>query len=146
MKHFAYGSNLSTAQLRDRIGEEFAFACVARLDGYRLTFDKRSSRDGSGKCNISRAPGHAVYGVVFEISDAGMAELDGSEGGYHLETLPVQSISGDEVAACTYIADNPSAEPLRPTKRYLGVVLEGAREHKLPIEHIRSIETVETLD
>ena len=47
---FAYGSNMLTARLRERVSSAAAVG-IGRLPGHVLKWHKRS-RDGSGKCDI----------------------------------------------------------------------------------------------
>jgi cation transport regulator ChaC len=65
--YFAYGSNLSKEQMEERIGSSRE-ARVAWLTGYRLVFNKRSKKDGTGKANIVPAAGATVWGVVYRCS------------------------------------------------------------------------------
>ena len=79
-KYFAYGSNMWTPRLRERVpsAEPMGIASVA---GYRLRFHKRSI-DGSAKCNAFYTGNNAnvVWGVVFDILQAEKANLDRAEG------------------------------------------------------------------
>jgi hypothetical protein len=56
--YFAYGSNLSSEQKECRTGT-IREARRARLDGYRIAFNKRGG-DGTGKANIVLHPAGAV--------------------------------------------------------------------------------------
>ncbi|MCL5100677.1 MAG: gamma-glutamylcyclotransferase, partial [Candidatus Marsarchaeota archaeon] len=73
MYYFAYGSNLSRARLKERVGnfskEE---KCIA--EDYKLTFDDR------GKADIITSVGSKVYGIIYELSTDQMNELDRYEG------------------------------------------------------------------
>jgi len=57
---------------------------VARLDGYRLAFTRRSVRTGSGVADIVGAPGSTVWGVVYEIGEEDLAALDRKERAHRL--------------------------------------------------------------
>lgn len=61
--YFAYGSNLSTAQMEERTGP-ITRVKRDRLRGYRIAFNKRSG-DGTGKANIVPDARGIVWGVVY---------------------------------------------------------------------------------
>ena len=58
--YFAYGSNLSEERLRKRVGE-FGPARVARLEGYRLAFNKRSADGSTVYASIVPAAGATTW-------------------------------------------------------------------------------------
>lgn len=61
--YFAYGSNLSTKQMENRIGSTRQ-AKRTRLVGYRLAFNKRGN-DETGKANIVVDAKSTVWGVIY---------------------------------------------------------------------------------
>jgi hypothetical protein len=66
-EYFAYGSNMETARLRERMPSAKPLG-VAKLSGHELRFHKRS-KDGSGKCNAfapttMRVPWSVYYPVL----------------------------------------------------------------------------------
>jgi Gamma-glutamyl cyclotransferase, AIG2-like len=81
--YFAYGSNLLSQQL---ISERNIFVHlwrVGRLDGYKITFNKKSTITNNTYANIEATEGSsAVWGVVFEMDDADLDRLSRYENGY----------------------------------------------------------------
>jgi gamma-glutamylcyclotransferase len=143
--YFAYGSNLSRGQMEQRTGH-IREERRARLDGYRLAFNKRGS-DGTGKANIVPDAGAAVWGVVYRCSPDALREMDkheGVAGGHYVRHLiRVRLDGGDELDAVTYVAGQTFLDaPLTPSAKYLGTILQGARQHRLPNDYIRSIEAL----
>jgi len=140
--YFAYGSNLSRAQMEDRTGpirEERR----ARLDGYRLAFNKRGS-DSTAKANIEPSPGKTVWGIVYRCSPDALCDLDtyeGVAGGHYVrQAIRVRLDGGGELEAVTYVAGKAFIDnSLTPSPDYLRTILEGAREHDLPDDYIRSV-------
>jgi cation transport regulator ChaC len=132
--YFAYGSNMSVARLVDgRLrpkGVELSRRIGARLDGWRLTFDKITrSPKGAGVGNIALAAGECVHGTLNEMPDAGLAVLDVWEGvsDRHYERRAVSVVradNGEAAEAVTYVALR-TAPSLRPTREYLGHLLAG---------------------
>src|SRR5699024_6090609 len=75
MYYFAYGSNMCTARLAQRVPGVKALGS-AWLGGHRLYWHLRGG-DGSGKCNIvlTDDPVDRVHGVLFEFDEANIAGL-----------------------------------------------------------------------
>ncbi len=135
--YFAYGSNMCTPRLVDRL-PKVSVVGSARLSEWGLSFHKRSV-DGSGKCTLHRVPGGLSHGALFELSEGCAKELDRVEGpGY--ERIEVRtSAAGDNLAAFTYVARASWVDTsLRPYNWYLDLVLAGAREHELPQQYVES--------
>jgi gamma-glutamylcyclotransferase len=145
---FSYGSNMLTRRLRERTPSAVAIA-VGRLDGHSLRWHKRGRLDGSGKCDIL-ATGNAadsVHGVVFELAAADKPALDRAEGlgsGYEEKTIDVVVDGGALMRVCAYCATDIDAS-LLPYDWYKAVVVAGAREHGLPGEYIRTLESVRSV-
>ncbi len=139
--YFAYGSNMSRAQMRSRAGEIFEER-PAHLENYELLFNKKS-RGGSATANIRPAPGKAVEGVLYKIQESAFRNLDRYEGvpeHYRRIEVNVADREGKKYAAQAYIATKVE-KGLRPASHYLQVILEGAGEHGLPADYIELIKT-----
>ncbi|MET0049639.1 MAG: gamma-glutamylcyclotransferase family protein [Candidatus Thiodiazotropha sp.] len=148
MYYFAYGSNLSTKRLLQRIPSA-CFVTVAQLSAHQLRFHKRS-KDRSAKCDIHETgdPEDRVYGVVFEISDADKRILDGYEGlghGYEEKWAALVTSSGKEITAVTYFATLID-ETLQPYHWYKQHVLRGALEYGLPERYVLTIRNTPSID
>ncbi len=137
--YFAYGSNLSRAQMKSRAGQILEER-PARLENYELVFNKKA-RGGSATGNIRPAPGKTVHGVLYRISEQALRALDRFEGvPEHYRRIEVTTVDpeGNKIEAQTYIATKVE-NGLRPAPHYLQTVLQGAQEHNLPEEYIESI-------
>jgi gamma-glutamylcyclotransferase (GGCT)/AIG2-like uncharacterized protein YtfP len=69
------------------------FGGVARLDGYRLAFTRRSIKTGTGVADVIHASNETVWGVLYEIEDEELPAIDRKEGygwAYTRVTCPVQ--------------------------------------------------------
>ncbi len=145
MKYFAYGSNMLTERLQDRV-------CSAKnprplaLRGHRLRFHKKSS-DCSGKCNIVKTAcdGDVVHGVLFEVEDAQMSALDAFEGvghGYRRDEITV-SLDGTTMTASVYVAEkNAIDDALMPYCWYYDLVLAGAEQQRLPGDYVAGLRAI----
>jgi len=137
--YFAYGSNMSSARLCERVPEARALG-RALLSGFRLAWNK-PGRDGSGKANIVFSETRVVWGVLYQFPRAGFQVLDEIERDYARETHAVRDLRGEHVAAHVYRwRGEPETPDLAPHDWYRGHLLDGAREHELPRDVIEALE------
>lgn len=147
VRYFAYGSNMLTDRLRERVPSAQAI-CIGQLLGHALRWDKRSERDGSGKCDAEATSlkDDVVWGVLFELDPEDKPALDKAEGagdGYLEKSVNILTEDG-LVTAVTYCATDK--EPtLRPYHWYKALVIAGAREHGLPPSYRSRLELVVTV-
>ncbi len=143
---FAYGSNLSTARITDRVGAVDVVG-VGLLQGHALRFHKRS-RDGSAKADAHRTglSEDRVYGVVYALSSAAKQKLDEYEGvgTQYLEAeIAIELIAGRRITAVVYRARSDKiGAPGPPYDWYRRHVLAGAQEHGLPGLYVDEIAAV----
>jgi gamma-glutamylcyclotransferase (GGCT)/AIG2-like uncharacterized protein YtfP len=140
--YFAYGSNLSTARLVRRVPSATAIG-RARLDGFRLTTDKRG-RDGTAKANLARDPAAWVWGALYALDPAHWPDLDRCEGGYARMEVSVEIGGGRIRMAWTYASDVVAERPLL-LPEYKAHIVTGAREHGLPAEWLALLESLPEL-
>jgi gamma-glutamylcyclotransferase len=137
--YFAYGSNMSSARLRERVPDARSLG-RARLPGFRLAWNK-PGRDGTGKANIVAAQSQVVWGVLYQFESSNWPLLDGIEGDYARERWDVQNLRGEQIDAHVYRwRGDPAAPDLAPLAWYRRHLLDGAREHDLPREVIEALE------
>ncbi len=133
MLYFAYGSNMSRAVMA-----KFAPGAVpvgaAVLHGHRFVIS------GDGYASVAQQQGERVHGVLWRLSPRDRATLDAWEGVaqglYRVATLPVHC-AGQSRHALVYIAANSRIG--RPKPGYMDVVLEAAREWRLPPSYVASL-------
>jgi gamma-glutamylcyclotransferase (GGCT)/AIG2-like uncharacterized protein YtfP len=140
--YFAYGSNMNWQQMQRRCPSS-KFVCVARLDNYQFGITRHSRLRNCGTANILAAVGKEVWGIVYEVSDRDLMTLDGFEDGYQRKVLPVHA-RGDgtrPLEVLVYIADIETNVPL-PNAEYKRLILEGARQWKLPTDYCTTLEAI----
>ncbi len=127
--YFAFGSNMNPERVRTR-GLLFDAISGARLDGYRLTFDKAApEHPRSGHANIAWDPEDVVEGVLYRLADPEqilrMDPFERTPVNYSREVVRVVVDGCDEVA-WTYIANPARLRPhARPERAYLSHLLAG---------------------
>ena len=139
MWYFAYGSNMSRTQMGDRCPGH-GRGLAARLPGYRLAFDRYSTRRGGGHvADILEAPiSSNVWGIVWSVEARHLEALDGFEGVargvYRRIDVRVETADGG-LDAVAYRICAPGEEGL-PSRAYLDLLLEGAVEFAFPSDYL----------
>ena len=79
--YFAYGSNLSLEQMRDRIESEPKVVGEAYLENHRLGFTIYSSKTWKGGvADIVPEVGSKVWGAIYELTKEQLEKIDHCEG------------------------------------------------------------------
>ena len=149
MLYFAYGSNMSRAQMRERCpGHECLGTAV--LPRYALCFPRSSPVRLCGVAGIEQCEGAEVWGVVYRLTQHDIATLDRREGydpakpfhvnRYNRKTVRVL-MDGRAVECVTYMA---RAEPGRhvPSADYLAAIITGAEENGLPADYVAGLRKI----
>ncbi len=155
MLYFAYGSNLDCAQMQKRCPST-RFRCRAMLRNYQLVFTRYSKGRGCGVADIVASSGSEVWGVVYEVNEVDLANLDATEG-YRPSRKPAANAynrreaavleDGDPqkpLAVLTYFA-TPQDHPSRPSGDYKRLIVEGARFWNLPSHYLEVLERIEVI-
>jgi gamma-glutamylcyclotransferase (GGCT)/AIG2-like uncharacterized protein YtfP len=149
--YFAYGSNLDPEQMKKRC-PDCRFKCRALLPNHRLAFTRYSESRGGGVADVVEETGSAgVWGVVYEISEEDLRELDRCEGyygegvdnAYDRCRLAVLE-DGDgrrSLEAWVYRVHRRSGEEYDPTAKYLSQIITGAEHWGLPEHYIESLKS-----
>src|SRR5262245_3353030 len=130
--YFGYGSNMSRATFVDRRKMQPGGVRAARLIGYRLCFEIPVGSGERGVANILTDPSAEVWGVAYDISADEFDRLDRTEGvqfGLY-RRIPVELITPEDerITALTY-QSSVSMPGRKPSPRYMGLLLTGAREN-----------------
>ena len=132
--HFAYGSNMSFAQMTERCPDAVALG-RGWLPDYAFTIGER------GYATLVPAPGAFTWGVLWELTERCEQTLDRREGVkigcYRCEHLVVGANGGVPVEALVYIDD--LAGPGTPNPGYMAKVVTGALEFGLAPDYIRRL-------
>jgi cation transport regulator ChaC len=140
--YFAYGSNMSSAIFLERRGMHPLVTRRARLDGFSLCFSLPVGDGERGVANVQMAPGAHVWGVAYLVAACECDHLDRTEGvpaGFY-ERIPVTPCldDGTRLEAFTYRSTR-AVDGRKPSARYIGLLLDGARRHGLPAEYVQAL-------
>ncbi len=148
--YFGFGSNMSMLSLRAK-GVEPLASQQAVLPGWRLRFNvQHFFRHEGGVGNIEQTgnPDDRVLGLLHECPDDALALLDTAEAVGHgyarieVEVEPHNHSAGnhERVVAVTYIGMPQFIDNRRlPSRRYLNIVLKGARQAGLDDDYIQRL-------
>lgn len=143
--YFGFGSNMNIISLRAK-GVEPLASRRAVLDGWRLRFNvQHFFRHEGGVGNIERSdvPGDRVLGVLYDCPAEALEPLDVMEAyrhGYDRITVDVETDNG-RVSAFAYIGmPRFINESCLPSRRYLNIVVDGARQAGLDHDYIQNLE------
>jgi hypothetical protein len=115
----------------------------AYLPNYEVQFRFWSTKRQGGISTIIEAPGELVHGVIYEIPEKELLELDILEsvpqGLYNRETFLVLGETNEWQKADLYRVAEPKG-PFRPARSYVDLMLDGAKIHGLDPEYVKKIE------
>jgi cation transport regulator ChaC len=137
--YFAYGSNLEQATFLGRRQMRPLETRIGQLRDFELRFDLPVGPGERGVANVAPSSGDHVWGALYHLTHADAERLDRTEGVdkgfYQRLAVDVHLPEGALLAAFTYRSEISRPER-KPSRRYLGLLLAGAREHGLPAEYV----------
>ncbi|MFO0695196.1 MAG: gamma-glutamylcyclotransferase family protein [Polyangiales bacterium] len=144
--YFAFGANTCRHVLVGRRRIEPLRSEPALLRDHALRFVRRGiPLLEPAFASVEPEPGATVHGVLHRLTPTAMAHLDRIEGrGYDRIAVQVETRDGSRIVATAYRARDP-VPGLRPSRRYVELLIRGARENDLPepwIEELARLETV----
>ena len=115
---------------------------IGVLRDFELRFDLPVGPGERGVANVAPRPGDHVWGALYQLTHADAERLDRTEGVpqgvYRRLEVEVHTPDGARVAAFTYRSEISRPER-KPSRRYLGLLLAGARELGLPAECVERL-------
>jgi cation transport regulator ChaC len=137
--YFGYGSNVDPRTFLGRRRMRPLETAAARLSGWRLVFDLGVGPGERAVANVRREPDEHIWGVAYRLDSEAAVRLDRSEGvhrGFY-QRQPVELGLRDDRSIEAYTLRSDHGKPGRkPSRRYLGLLLAGARHHALPEDWI----------
>jgi gamma-glutamylcyclotransferase (GGCT)/AIG2-like uncharacterized protein YtfP len=143
--YFAYGSNLSHAQMSQRCPASEPFS-PGRLLGYRLVFAGTSDRWGGAVADIRPDENWYVQGGIYRMTDPDLEKLDGYEGHpdfYKREKVKLIVPSGEMIEAWVYRMVK-KRKIGKPSLSYVETIIRGFFDFDLiPPPEVSAVEYVE---
>jgi len=130
--HFAYGSNLSFAQMDSRCPENTRME-IGILHGYRWIISSR------GYANVVKSDSDYVMGRIYKINKRDETNLDEKEGFnsipscYDKETLPIIT---DGISCNCFVYVDPVIQEGHPKNEYIDRINAGLVDSKFPDEYV----------
>ena len=153
--YFSYGANMSLQKLSQRGIALDHPGCAAVVDSsqkYSLAFCHRGGfatlMKPNAKQKLLDEQGliyNKPHGVLYQIGKQDFERLKRAETGYTVSEIMVQPYYSEKVTATAFVS-KPSLmlnRPVRPTKRYLDLVIEGACQHSLNPEFVSWLQNLE---
>ena len=141
--YFAYGSNMSSKQMKERISSSI-YVGVGFIDNHSLKFNRKGSYRSSGVASVEPSSGK-VWGVVWKMSLSDLSKLTKIEDptAYNREQMVVALESGENLTCNIYVAIK-QVDFIAPEQGYVDLIVTGAKEHNLPTEYIAFLKNIET--
>lgn len=143
IRYFAYGSNLSREQMRDRCPTA-RLVGPAVLAGHRIGFSRYSAMWKGGVADVIDEPGHEVWGLLYELEADDLAALDRYEGYPDMYTRDQTTVETDDgaVAGVWVYRVRERLRHVPPTRIYLDVMLEAAEAFAFPAAYVEHLQRV----
>jgi cation transport regulator ChaC len=143
--YFAYGSNLDPRTFLGRRRMQPLETRIGVLHDFELRFDLPVGPGERGVANVAPRLGDLVWGALYQLTQADADRLDRTEGVhvgfYRRFAVEVRTAEGEVLSAFTYRSEAKRTER-KPSSRYLGLLLAGARELGLPDEYIERLRSL----
>jgi hypothetical protein len=153
MWYFAYGSNMQRDTLAGRRKIDFTRAIPVRVPGWRVVFDKPPLIPiGEAFANLIPDAAGSALGVAFEVTFDDLEHIELTEGvligNYHRVIVPVEPLVAmdDPPATACSLSSDRSDPALKPSVRYMTMIVAGATEHGLPAEYLEILRAIATCE
>ena len=145
--YFAYGANMHDSAFRVRRGIQPLEYRAGHVKGYQLRFNLEGRPRGkAAPANLCLDRDARVWGVLYRITRRDLMRLDSTEGvpggRYRHVVVEAEDDDGRQLQAVTYMADGKEVDG-KPSLRYITLLRDGARAHRLPEYYIRFLESVD---
>jgi cation transport regulator ChaC len=139
MWYLGYGSNMNRSIFEGRRGMRPLQALPALLKNYQLRFNLAIGPGERGVANLESKADASTWGVLYLITTDQAEHLDRTEGvhrgTYQRLQVSVTLEGGEPIGAFTYQSDRIS-QGRKPSPRYMGLLIEGATQHRLPCGYV----------
>lgn len=130
--YFSYGSNMDETQMRERCPSAVKIG-VGEIDSYKIVFNRKGTYRDGGVSSIEPAYNSKVFGVVFQMDEKELIDLDKIEDkrAYNREEIDVKLLSDGDVVRCS-VYKSFRQEDIEPDQEYLDLIINAAEKANLP--------------
>lgn len=140
--YFTYGSNMNNQTQKWRqINYSRKFNAI--LENYKLLFDLEGYElvEG-GFANVMEEKGHSIHGIAMEMTKQDfikkIKETEGPQ--YLIKDIDIISYEDNKVYKAITLSAKTDGKYRYPSKRYLDLIVNGAKENKLDENYIKYLE------
>jgi gamma-glutamylcyclotransferase (GGCT)/AIG2-like uncharacterized protein YtfP len=148
--YFAYGSNLDIKQVKQRCRNcDVRKVSVGYLPKYRLAFTQFYEPWGGGVADIVESPNNCVWGILYALTMDAMKLLDAYEGyptDYDRTQHSIITPEGDCYTAWVYSVKRKDGEFIPPSRKYLNILKQTAKDSGFPIEYLSYLNQIKTVE
>lgn len=146
--YFAYGSNMNSKRLSQRIGCRNISGRLGLLLDHSVIFNKKTSKNDYAYANLEYRPKNVVFGIIYELTEKELQLLDIDEGingirpSYERKLFTIYDMELNRSSqAYAYIATDPRilTNRLRPSQKYLNYFFENEKLPKFYKDSFRMI-------
>lgn len=121
-------------------------AHAACVEGYDVVFNMPGLYPiEPAFANLVVQESSVVYGVLYELSAHDLERLRSFEGKYYADVhFRVRTQAGWAIHAHAF-QGRSKAPPRRPSRRYLALLIEGAKEHHLPPDYVKRLQQIPSI-
>ena len=142
--HFAYGSNMSLKQMKDRCPDSRPIG-IAVLRDHKLAFTRLGTVRKCGVADVVPMKGTHVWGRLFDLSPSDLTNLDKHEGAARknepnsYDRVPMEvDIDGNPaspISVQVYVVPASARGSHLPNRAYMDLIISGAMEASLPLDY-----------
>ena len=145
---FGYGSNMNPEHLSERKGVNILEYTPAVLKDYKMAFNKKAfALVEPAYSGIEYEKGAEIHGLAYKITKQDMELLERSEGigsVYNKMEVPLLAYDGRTLIGNMLTNVTKPDGEYQPSKRYLKLLVNGAKEVGLSDEYIKRLESTPT--
>jgi gamma-glutamylcyclotransferase (GGCT)/AIG2-like uncharacterized protein YtfP len=141
--YFAYGSNMSREQMKER-AENAQLIGIGYMEDYTLAFNRRGTHRSGGVASVVEAKGERVYGVIWEISSKELKRLDKEEDPDAYRRSPLSVVVEGNISYTCHVYVAIAQGRIDPDPEYVRILVDAACDADLPADYLKFLESWQT--
>ena len=142
---FGFGSNMNVEFVEKKKGYKVYESTPGIVRDWRMGFYLKAMKFVEPAfATVIPMPGSELHGVAIRISLEDAAKLSQQERSYDEKEIEITAYDGRILRGYMYVSRRFESEEFTPSKRYLGILVAGARAAGLSREYISKLESTPT--